>query len=370
VAESSPHLLDVCDLRVCFRRGGRYVPVVDGVSFVVDDGRTTALVGETGCGKTVTALAIMRLIPEPPGQVNGSAVLCDRQSEQCLDIMARASATVPGIRGGRIAMIFQEPRQALNPVRSIGRQIAETVSLHRGISGRAARAVAVDLLKRVGIADPHLRAAGYAHQLSGGMCQRVMIAMALAGEPSLLIADEPTTALDVGIQAQILDLLADVQRETGTGLLLITHDLDVMARMADRVAVMYAGRVVEWAAADELLSEPLHPYTQSLLRCRRSGGPRPARYPVIPGAVPRPEAYPGGCRFHPRCEMSARLAASSGRPSAECGSGDHRIRVLVSCVQGANGGAGPPLVELRPGHAVACWECEPEHRPEETIGSA
>ncbi len=315
-------ILAVRDLRTRFRLEGgsrrdqRWANAVDGVSFSLAPGRTLALVGESGCGKSVTALSLLRLVA-PPGEITGGEV---RFAER--DLLALDERELRRVRGGEIAMVFQEPMTSLNPVLTIGRQVAEVVETHRGRSARAARIEAAALLARVGIPDPERRLDEYPHRLSGGMRQRVMIAMALAGEPRILIADEPTTALDVTVQAQILDLLRAVQQETGMAILLITHDLGVVAQMADDVAVMYAARVVEEASARDLFANPMHPYTRGLFaalpRFDSSALPRP-----IPGSVPDPTAHPAGCVFHPRC--SERVDRCARVVPALAASGRHRV---------------------------------------------
>jgi oligopeptide/dipeptide ABC transporter ATP-binding protein len=257
-------------------------------------------------------------------------------------------------------MVFQEPMTSLNPVLTAGRQIVEAVELHQGIYGKHAWRVAEESLGRVGIADPQRRVREYPHQMSGGMRQRVMIAMALACRPSLLIADEPTTALDVTTQAQILTLLRTLQAETGMSILLITHDLGVAAEMAHRIVVMYAGRIVEGGPARDVLGEPLHPYTCGLLECTPGLVPRDGRLPVIPGSVPDPSRFPRGCRFHPRCRLSERLAAPGQRPTLTVDRGDAQVSILASCHDGRpedqHGTRGPELREIRKGHHAACWE--------------
>jgi oligopeptide/dipeptide ABC transporter ATP-binding protein len=268
------------------------------------------------------------------------------------------------IRGNRIAMIFQEPMTALHPVFSIGEQIVEAIELHQPLCGKAAWVEAVELLRKVGIAAAEKRVHDYPHQLSGGMRQRAMIAMALACRPALLIADEPTTALDVTIQAQILDLLRSLQAETGMSVLLIAHDLGVVAETAHYVYVMYAGRIVEHGPTSELLSNPLHPYTQGLLRCMPRIGDRAERLAVIPGAVPDPSRFPSGCRFHPRCALSAERASDTSRHSTCVGDApytancDGSRRILKRCVEvfEAEASGVPALREIRPRHFVACWE--------------
>ena len=295
---------------------------VEDVAFDVPRGCTVALVGESGCGKTVTALSILRLVPAPPGRIVAGSVRLD-----ATDLLSLAEPRMREVRGNRISMIFQEPMTSLNPVFTIGDQIIEAVMLHKKVGRGEAVTQTVAMLRKVGISDPESRVREYPHQMSGGMRQRVMIAMALVCGPSLLIADEPTTALDVTIQAQILDLLRDLQAEIGMSILLITHDLGVVAEVAHHVAVMYSGRIVEQADVGELFANPLHPYTVGLFRSRPSlehRGPLAA----IPGLVPSPLAIPSGCPFHPRCPLS-----DGGR-----------------CVQER-----PPLEQSKPGHAAACW---------------
>ncbi|QIA26339.1 ABC transporter ATP-binding protein [Thermaerobacter sp. PB12/4term] len=293
---SAEPLLEVRDLRTEFHAGGVRFAAVDGVSFTIHRGETVGLVGESGSGKSVTSLSILRLIPSPPGRITGGSILFEGR-----DLLRLGEAEMRRIRGNRIAMIFQEPMTSLNPVFTAGEQIAEALRWHRRLSRREAQARAVELLRLVGIPDPEVRARQYPHQMSGGMRQRVMIAMAVACDPQLLIADEPTTALDVTVQAQILDLMKDLRRRLGTAILLITHDLGVVADMADRVLVMYAGRIVEAAPVDDLFARPLHPYTEGLLASMPQLHRRAQRLHVIPGQVPSPARLPAGCRFHPRC---------------------------------------------------------------------
>jgi peptide/nickel transport system ATP-binding protein len=271
------------------------VTVVEDVSFSVAAGEVVGIVGESGSGKSVTALALLRLVPRPGRIVAGSIRLGGE------DLRAASEARLESMRGTDIAMIFQEPMTALNPVLSVGSQIVETIRRHQGIGRKAARARALDMLSRVGIPAPGQRIDEYPHQLSGGMRQRVMIAMALACNPKLLIADEPTTALDVTIQAQILELLQDLQAEFRMSVLLITHDLGVVSSFADRVMVMYAGRIVEESPADALFERPVHPYTRGLIDSIPSAGGDTERLKAIPGVVPPPFAWPPGCRFAPRC---------------------------------------------------------------------
>ncbi|SDV46497.1 ABC transporter ATP-binding protein [Chitinasiproducens palmae] len=311
-------LLDVQSLQVRF--GATAAPAVDGLSFAVGRGETVALVGESGCGKSTAALALMGLLPRYEASVSADALTLDGE-----DLRRASERRLCQLRGGEIAMIFQDPLSALNPVRTVGRQITEALGLHRGLRGRAARAEAVGLLRQVQIPEPERRLDEYPHRLSGGMRQRVLIAMALAGRPRLLVADEPTTALDVTIQAQILALLKDLQRTTEMAILLITHDLGVVAGMADRVVVMYAGGAVESRATADLLHAPAHPYTAKLLQARPRGQSR-ARLAEIPGAVPAPGAVPTGCRYAPRCEF-AHDACRQALPAAEP-VGDGFVRCL------------------------------------------
>ena len=314
-------LLDVRGLQTHFRSRGRVAKAVDGVHFSVDAGETLALVGESGCGKSVTAFSILRLIADPPGRIAGGEILFEGQ-----DLLRLPEAQMRAIRGDRIAMIFQEPMTSLNPVFTIGEQIAESVMLHRGASRRDATRRAVELLDMVGIPEAGRRVHEHPHRLSGGMRQRVMIAMALACEPRLLIADEPTTALDVTIQAQILDLIDDLKRGTGMGVLLITHDLGVVAQHSQRVAVMYAGRIVEQARTEDLFAAPNHPYTRGLLASIPQPGQPAERLNEIPGLVPALDDMPSGCAFAPRCPLAGErcgkempsLRPLSGSRAAAC----------------------------------------------------
>jgi peptide/nickel transport system ATP-binding protein len=288
-------VLNVTGLRTSFFTRAGELPALNGVDFQVSEGETLAIVGESGCGKSLTALSILRLVP-PPGRIVAGQMLLDG-----VDLLALSSKEMEKIRGDRISMIFQEPMTSLNPVMTVGDQIIETLLLHRQLGRAAARRRAIQMLDRVRIADPHKRIDDYPHRLSGGMRQRVMIAMALALEPRLLIADEPTTALDVTIQAQIIELLRTVQQEFGMALLLITHDLGVVAQLADRVLVMYAGRVVEEAPAESLYQRAQHPYTQGLFGATPAGGQAKRRLREIPGMVPPLTDLPTGCAFAPRC---------------------------------------------------------------------
>ncbi len=291
-------LLEVDDLRLGFQAGRQPLCAVDGVSFSIARGETFALLGESGCGKSVTAQGILRLLPAA-GRVLGGSVRYDGT-----DLLALPEVAMRAYRGGKIAMIFQEPSTSLNPVLTVGQQIAEVLARHLALRGEAARARSQELLEQVGIADPARRLDEYPFQLSGGMQQRVMIAIALAGEPELLIADEPTTALDVTMQAQILDLLAQLQAERGMAILLITHDLGVVARLAQRIGVMYAGELVEIAGREQFFTQPAHPYTQALFAALPDAGRRGAPLRTIVGQVPALSALPPGCRFAPRCPQA------------------------------------------------------------------
>jgi oligopeptide/dipeptide ABC transporter ATP-binding protein len=296
VPPSSDVLLDVRDLRTHFKVMDGTVPAVDGVSFQVRRGETLGVVGESGCGKSVTALTIMRLVETPPGEIVSGEIWFDGR-----DVLRLSNEEMLDVRGAEMAMIFQEPMTSLNPVLTVGDQIAEAVVAHRKVSHAAARERAIEMLRLVGIPEAQRRVRQYPHELSGGMRQRVMIALALSCDPKLLIADEPTTALDVTIQAQILELIRHVQQETGTALLLITHDLGVVAETVQRLVVMYAGKVVETGTVEEVLRDPQHPYTEGLLASIPSKTMRGSRLNVIKGSVPNPFRMPVGCRFHPRC---------------------------------------------------------------------
>jgi peptide/nickel transport system ATP-binding protein len=295
-------LLEVENLQTHFRTPDGITRAVDGVSFAVGRGETVAIVGESGSGKSVTASSILRLIPQPPGKIAGRILF---EGE---DLLALSERAMRNIRGNRISMVFQEPMTSLNPVLTIGRQIAESLRLHRRLGRKALAERAVEMLSLVGIAEPHRRAAEYPHQLSGGMRQRVMIAIAIACNPQLLIADEPTTALDVTIQAQILDLMADLKRRVGAAIIIITHDLGVVAEIAERVIVMYAGRKVEEAKVEDMFRMPRHPYAQGLLaavpRLGSSLGAAYARLAEIPGTVPSLKQRIDGCVFASRCSQA------------------------------------------------------------------
>jgi peptide/nickel transport system ATP-binding protein len=317
-AEREP-LLSIRNLRVAFDSGRFRVPVLHGIDLDIFPRESVGIVGESGCGKSVTWLAVLGLLGHR-AKVTGTVHL-EREPIHELE-----SDQLAAIRGKRIAMIFQDPISSLNPVHRVGTQISEALRMHRGLSGQAAHAEAVRLLERVHIANAAQRIASYPHELSGGMCQRVMIAIALAGEPDVLVADEPTTALDVTIQAQILDLLREIRRDSGMALALISHDLGVIAEVCDRVAVMYAGRVVEQASARDLFDHPSHPYTRGLLAALPDLETRTQRLQAIAGTVPEPGRLPTGCSFRPRCVQAAE----------DCGSKT------------------PPLLQVRPMHYVSC----------------
>jgi len=315
-------VLEVRDLRTYFSVDGGELRAVDGVSFSVAPGRTLGVVGESGCGKSMTALSVMGLVPEPPGRIVGGEVLFDG-----IDLLKLTAAELRERRGNQISMIFQEPMTSLNPAFTVGDQIVEGILRHRKVTKQQAKAHAIEMLRRVRIPSPERRFDEYPHKLSGGMRQRVMIAMALACDPKLLIADEPTTALDVTIQAQILELMRQLRDETGAAIMIITHDLGVIAEIAHEVIVMYAGKVVERAGVADLFREPQHPYTIGLLGSIPKLTAVQPRLTTIEGVVPNPLAMPAGCRFHPRCPF-----------------------VVDQCRA-----AEPPLREIRPGQLAACW---------------
>ncbi len=322
----SNRLLEVEDLRTHFFTSEGVIKAVDGVSLHIDEGETLGLVGESGCGKSVSALSLMRLVPDPPGRIVGGSVWFEGR-----DLLALNASKMRGVRGGRMAMIFQEPLTSLTPVLTIERQVTEALELHMGMTRRAARARAVELLEMVGIPDPEERLSDYPHRLSGGQVQRVMIAMALSCNPRLLIADEATTALDVTIQAQILELMKSLTSELGTALLIITHNLGVVARYADRVNVMYAGKVVEAGGAEELYGTPKHPYTVGLLdSVPRLDEPAGTRLEPIEGEIPDLANLPSGCAFRTRCRWAVDRCAMEE----------------------------PPLQEIVPQRRSACWEFE------------
>jgi oligopeptide/dipeptide ABC transporter ATP-binding protein len=323
-------LLDVRDLRTYFHVMDGTVKAVDGVSFSIRRGGRLALVGESGCGKSVTALSIMRLIDVPPGEFAGGEILFEGQ-----DILRMGARQVQKLRGGEIAMIFQEPMTSLNPVMSVGDQIMEAVLLHQKVDRKGAREITLQALKDVGVADPSRRLNQYPHELSGGMRQRIMIAMALSCNPKLIIADEPTTALDVTIQRQILELIKVIQARTGAALLLITHDLGVVAETVDEVAVMYAGRVVETGSVEDVLLHPKMPYTRGLLESIPSQAKRGQRLSAIKGTVPNPFRMPPGCKFEPRCPYA-----------------------WETCVESE-----PGLIQLGTDRTARCWLHDPRFQP-------
>jgi len=313
-APSSP-LLEVADLTVGFRIDGQTRRPVEGIGYSLDAGRTLGVVGESGCGKSLTALALMGLIPAP-GQVTGSVRFAGTE------LIGQSEAAWRDLRGNRVAMVFQEPMTALNPVMPIGVQIAEVMVLHQGLGWPEGREAAIGLLEAVGISSPRQRAAAYPHQLSGGMRQRAMIAMALACRPALLIADEPTTALDVTIQAQIIELMQELQSEIGMAIQFISHNLAVVSELADEIIVMYAGRIVERAPAAVLFDRPAHPYTQGLIATLPDPDRRQARLPVIRGGVPRIDADAVGCRFADRCPR-ADAGCRAAEPTLDPIESDH-----------------------------------------------
>ena len=318
-------LLEIRDLQTSFFTSDGEIKAVDGVSFDIQDGKTMGLVGESGCGKSVTALSVMRLLAKGTGEVVGGDILYRGKNLANL-----SEEEMRKIRGNEISMIFQEPMTSLNPVFTIGEQIIESVQLHQQVGKREGRDRAIEMLRLVKIAEPEKRVSDYPHQLSGGMRQRVMIAMALSCNPSLLMADEPTTALDVTIQAQILDLMGELQEKLGMAVLLITHDLGVVAEQADDVAVMYAGRIVERATPDIIFSRPLHPYTIGLMNSVPGATGKKDRLDAIPGIVPSPLDWPSGCRFRTRCPRADDSCAAQQ----------------------------PELLEVEPGHWVACLKLD------------
>jgi oligopeptide/dipeptide ABC transporter ATP-binding protein len=332
----SDPILRVLGLKTSFFTSEGTFQAVNGVDFEVKSGKVLGLVGESGCGKTVTALSVMRLVSDPPGRIVAGKILF-----QGTDLLTLTEKEMQSVRGKRIAMIFQEPMTSLNPVFTVGNQIMEMLTLHLAMSKKDALARTIELLTQVGIPSPHQRVKEYPHQLSGGMRQRVMIAMAISCHPELVFADEPTTALDVTIQAQILNLLKRLREELGMAMVLISHDLGVIAEVADEVAIMYAGRIVEYTSKEELFANPLHPYTQGLLAslprfdmpdaapARRESGDRKKRQRLkaIPGMVPRLSNLPPGCTFHPRCPVAIEVCHNEE----------------------------PQLLEVSPGHKVQCW---------------
>ncbi len=329
-------VLRVHDLKTYFvtERGRGTARAVDGVSFELYPGETLGIVGESGCGKTVMSLSILRLIPEPPGHILPGSFI-EFEGRNLLTLPPRE---LRAVRGNRIAMVFQEPMTSLNPVLTIGDQVAEAALVHQKLSRREARKRAIDLLHLVGIPDPERRVDDYPHQLSGGMRQRAMIAMALICHPQILIADEPTTALDVTIQAQILDLLGRLRRELDMAVLLISHDLGVVAGSADRVVVMYAGQVVETAATRTLFAGPRHPYTEGLLASIPRLDERRERLHSIPGSVPPATAWPAGCRFHPRCPYAWDKCRTEEPPLLDTGDDGHSARCWLVAEPGRRTG--------------------------------
>jgi oligopeptide/dipeptide ABC transporter ATP-binding protein len=323
-------LLSIRDLETHFFSAGKVVRALDGISFDIEEGEVFGVVGETGCGKSVTALSILRLIPFPPGKIVAGSIRFKNA-----DLLALPPEQMRRFRGKEISMIFQEPMTSLNPVFRVGDQMREVIMLHQGLGQAEAWEAAVRMLDRVRIPEARKVAGQYPHQLSGGMRQRVMIAMELSCRPALLIADEPTTALDVTIQAQILRLLKEMKEETGTSILLITHDLGVVAEMCDRVAVMYAGSIVEQASVIDIFEQPKHPYTQGLWGAIPLIEQEKENLAVIPGTVPDLGNLPAGCKFHPRC--SRRFAPCDAKR--------------------------PPMIEAAPGHGVACFLFGREARP-------
>ncbi len=322
-------LLDVRGLRTYFKVMDGTVKAVDGVDFSLARGQTMGLVGESGCGKSVTALSIMRLIDDPPGRIVDGEILFDGR-----DLLALGNSEMRDVRGNDIAMIFQEPMTSLNPVFTVGDQIAEAVRLHQDVGPAEARNRAIESLRSVGVNAPERRVRQYPHELSGGLRQRVMIAMALSCNPKLLIADEPTTALDVTIQAQILELIKEIQARTGTALLLITHDLGVVAETVQRIAVMYAGVIVEQGTAEQVLLDPKHPYTQGLLSSIPARQRRGQQLSVIKGMVPNPFRMPPGCKFEPRCPF-AWDRCRSAEPALELSARDQRsVRCFLHTAEG------------------------------------
>ena len=316
-------LLSVKDLKTYFYTDDGVIPAVDGISFDLDRGGTIGIVGESGCGKSVTSLSIMGLVPQPPGKIEGGEIEFEGK-----DLLKLSEAEMRNIRGNDISMIFQEPMTSLNPVFTVGNQIAEAIILHQNVDKATAREKAIEMLRLVGIPSPEQRIDEYPHQLSGGMRQRVMIAMALSCNPKLLIADEPTTALDVTIQAQILDLMRDLREDLGTAIMMITHDLGVIAEVVEKVVVMYTGRIVEAADTHTIFKNPRHPYTLGLLASIPRLDGDGSRLSAIPGSVPIPGEFPEGCGFNPRCAFATDL-----------------------CVQ-----KNPPSFDLGDGHKVACWK--------------
>jgi oligopeptide/dipeptide ABC transporter ATP-binding protein len=326
-ADAHTPVLHIQNLQTYFHTDTGIVRAVNGVTLSVSEGETLAIVGESGSGKSVTGLTVMRLLGRTPGRVEGGSIKFRDRSGNIIDLLALTEAEMAQVRGRDIAMIFQDPMSSLNPVFSIGDQIAEPIRIHKGASRQQARREAIDLLRQVGITDPETRVDAYPHQLSGGMRQRVMIAIALACDPKLLIADEPTTALDVTIQAQIITLLKQLQTERNMAMIFVTHDLKLVEEIADHIAVMYASQIVEQGPAAAVLKQPRHPYTRALLDCTPHAGARNRRLNPIPGSLPSPLAQPLGCRFHPRCRFAKQVCVATN-PALESVTEDHVTRCL------------------------------------------
>ena len=324
-------LLEVENLNVCFESAGKLLPAVSDVSFSVEKGEILALVGESGCGKSITCMSLAKLLPET-ARITGGKILLETRSAGPVDVLLLQGRSLRAVRGGEIAYIFQEPSVSLNPVFRVGEQIVEALELHRPEVVDPWEE-AEELLKQIGIPDPVNRVRLYPHEMSGGMQQRVMIAMAIASHPSLLIADEPTTALDVTIQAQILELLLELRRTLGTSMILVTHNLGIVSEVADRVAVMYAGRIVETGKVRDLIDSPVHPYTRALLNAVPVLGQECGRLSTIPGSVPLPAEYPAGCRFCTRCERCRQASP------------EEQLRCAEEI---------PPFKETSQGHFCAC----------------
>lgn len=327
------HIIEIDNLSIEFKVDGKWLPAVNNVSMSVEKGEILALVGESGCGKSVTCMSLARLLPEPPARyVSGHISINDGDISR-KNILSMEKSELRKIRGGKIAYIFQEPSVSLNPVFRVGSQIAEAILLHR-TDVKDVNAEVISLLRQVGIPEPESRVKCYPHEMSGGMQQRVMIAMALASKPELLIADEPTTALDVTIQAQILELLTKIGRETGMSIILVTHNLGIVSELADRVIVMYAGNMVEEAPVAKLIRNPFHPYTRALLSAVPKLGHKAETLTTIPGSVPSPANFPKGCRFFGRCELCMKLEDIKQK----------KCKLEV-----------PDWEEVRPGHFCRCW---------------
>lgn len=319
------HLLEINDLKTYFYTDYGVIKAVDGINLQMHEKETLGIVGESGCGKSITGLSILRLIPTPPGKIVEGEIIFHGQ-----DLLKLSEKEMRKIRGNKISMIFQEPMTSLNPVFTIGNQIAEAITLHQGLKGKEANEKTIEMLRIVGIPGPEERINHYPHQMSGGMRQRVMIAMAISCSPTLLIADEPTTALDVTIQAQILDLLKDLKQKLNMALILISHDLGIIAETAERIGVMYAGSIMEYAETLAIFHHPRNPYTQGLLRSLPYHQKRKSRFKTIPGQVPDPLHLPSGCKFNPRCDL-----------------------VIEKCKQ-----LEPDFKEVSPGHWSKCHRSE------------